>query len=80
MESWKDIKVSDLLHTKIDGEDKLGIQWAFRSSDAKDAFNEHCHGNIKHQFTETGGEDNKASNLHETCDLQSSTSDATVPG
>ncbi|KAF3123863.1 hypothetical protein TWF569_001621 [Orbilia oligospora] len=91
MESWEDIKVSDLLHAKIDGEEKLGIQWAFRSSDVKSAFNEHCHGNVKQynlnmltiasysQFTEIEGEDNKTSNLHETCDLQYPTSDVTVP-
>ncbi|KAF3258633.1 hypothetical protein TWF217_005407 [Orbilia oligospora] len=91
MESWEDIKVSDLLHAKIDGEEKLGIQWAFRSSDAKSAFNEHYHGNVKQynlnmltiasysQFMETEGEDNKTSNLHETCDLQYPTSDVTVP-
>ncbi|KAF3311472.1 hypothetical protein TWF173_008293 [Orbilia oligospora] len=92
MESWKDIKVSDLLHAKIDGKEKLGIQWAFRSSDAKSAFNEHCHGNIKQynlnmltiapysQFTETEVGENKTSNLRETCDLQYPTSDVTVPG
>ncbi|KAF3289938.1 hypothetical protein TWF970_003681 [Orbilia oligospora] len=92
MDSWKDIKVSDLLHTKIDGEEKLGIQWAFRSSDAKSAFNEHCHGNIKQynlnmltiapysQFIETEDGENKTSNLRETCDLQYPTSDVTLPG
>ncbi|KAF3318557.1 hypothetical protein TWF173_006583 [Orbilia oligospora] len=45
-DSWKEIQPSDLVRIKIDGEDRLGIQWAFKSEEAQLAFEEHCRGKI----------------------------------
>ncbi|KAK6507901.1 hypothetical protein TWF481_006322 [Arthrobotrys musiformis] len=46
MVDWKNIKASDLLRVEIGGEEKLAIQWAFRSSYSKNAFNDHCRGRV----------------------------------
>ncbi|KAF3087625.1 hypothetical protein TWF102_010463 [Orbilia oligospora] len=45
-DSWKEIQPSDLIRIKIDGEDRLGIQWAFKSEEAQLAFEEHCRGKV----------------------------------
>ncbi|EGX47929.1 hypothetical protein AOL_s00081g256 [Orbilia oligospora ATCC 24927] len=45
-DSWKEIQPSDLVRIKIDGEDRLGIQWAFKSEEAQLAFEEHCRGKV----------------------------------
>ncbi|KAK6532464.1 hypothetical protein TWF281_006653 [Arthrobotrys megalospora] len=47
MNSWEDIKPSDLLKVEIDAEERLGIQWVFRSIEARDLFGKHCHGKVK---------------------------------
>ncbi|KAF3189222.1 hypothetical protein TWF225_002979 [Orbilia oligospora] len=45
-DSWKEIQPSDLVRIKIDGEDRLGIQWVFKSDEARTAFEEHCRGKV----------------------------------
>ncbi|KAK6512951.1 hypothetical protein TWF506_009113 [Arthrobotrys conoides] len=45
-DSWKDVEISNLLHLNIDGAESLGVQWVFRSTDAKGAFNKHCQGRV----------------------------------
>ncbi|KAK6507863.1 hypothetical protein TWF481_006285 [Arthrobotrys musiformis] len=46
-EDWRLIERSDLLEIKIDGENRLGIQWVFRSRESREAFEQHCRGNVK---------------------------------
>ncbi|KAF3928542.1 hypothetical protein ABW21_db0205311 [Orbilia brochopaga] len=47
MRTWKLLKASDVLKVKIDGEERLALQWVFQDSAAIKAFQDHCEGKVR---------------------------------